>query len=332
MEANELIQDLKKGNRSPVYLLQGEEPYFIDEISAYMQDHLLEASEQVFNQRIFYGKDTDARTVMDELSQYPMMASHRLVIIREAQDMKGILDLEPYLHRPVESSILVICYKYKKMDGRTKAVGAIKKHGVVFESKKLYDNQLPAWIAKEAQSKQLKLNPESIKLLADYLGSDLGSIVQNLEKIKLATDPQQTITAADLESIVGIHKDFNVFELHNAIGRRDFTKVIMILDYFSHNTKDNPFVMTVGSLYNYFSKLYICRTMENASEKELLSALQLKTSYFLKDYTEPLRFYSKEKLESIFLLLREYDLKSKGVMNRTSDGELLKEMVTRMMF
>lgn len=330
--ADQIIQSLKAGQRAPVYLFHGEEPYFIDLLAGYMQEHVLSESEQVFNLRIFYGKDTDFRTVADEACQYPLMASHRLIVIREAQDMKTIMELESYLENPVPTSILVICYKYKKLDQRIKMAKYIKQHGVIFESKKLYDNQVPAWIQQESVKQGLKLQPEAVHLIAEYLGSDLGAIQQDLEKIRIATKGDEQITARELESIIGIHKDFNVFELRKSLGMRDMPKTFQIIQYFKDNPKANPMPLIMASLYSYISKLYVAKSSEPKNDQALMAALQLKFSIQLKEYKDGLKHYSLGQLEQALFLLREYDLKSKGV-NFTGglDAGLLREMVSRMM-
>lgn len=332
MESEELIHSLQSGQRKPLYLLHGEEPYFIDQISSFIQEHVLSESEQVFNQRIFYGKDTDFKMVIDECSQYPMMSDLRLVVVREAQEMKSLMELEAYFEKPVPSTMLVLCYKYKKLDQRTKAAKAIKQNGVIFESKKLYDNQLPGWILNESKRHGVKLQPEAAHLLSEYLGNDLGAIVQNLDKIKLTALPDFPVTAQDLEAVVGIHKEYNVFELHKALGLRDKKKIYQIVDYFESNPKDNPMVMTIASLYGYFSKLYVAKAGAHTNDKDLMNALQLKSSFFLKEYKDALRQYTVSQLENILFLLREYDLKSKGVNSRVSnEGQLYKEMISRML-
>lgn len=332
MEFEGVIQSLKAGQRAPVYLFHGEEPYFIDQLANYMQDHVLAESEQVFNQRIFYGKDTDIRSVVDEACQYPMMSSHRMIIVREAQDMKNILDLELYLEKPVPSSMLVLCYKYKKLDQRTKVAKSIKQHGVVFESKKLYENQIGGWIQQEAIKKGLKLQPEATYLIAEYLGTDLGAIQQDLEKIKISVPGEEPVSAKDLESIIGIHKDYNVFELQKSLGQRDMAKVFKIIQYFRDNPKSNPIQMTMASLYGYFSKLYVAKASEAKNDQALMAVLQLKSVFFLKEYKEALKHFSLKQLEQALFLLREYDLKSKGVNHGGGqDNGLLKEMVSRMM-
>jgi DNA polymerase-3 subunit delta len=209
---------------------------------------------------------------------------------------------------------------------------SIKQHGVVFESKKLYDNQVPAWIQQESIKQGLKLHQEAVQLIAEYLGSDLGAIQQDLEKIRIATIGDEQITAKDLESIIGIHKDFNVFELQKSLGLRDMRKTFQIIQYFKDNPKANPLPVTMASLYGYFSKLYIAKSGEAKNDQALMAALQLKSNYFLKEYKEALKHYTLRQLEQALLLLREYDLKSKGVdFTGGLDAGLLREMVSRMM-
>ncbi|MBK8511888.1 MAG: DNA polymerase III subunit delta [Saprospiraceae bacterium] len=332
MDVEELIEKIRTGSRAPLYLLHGEEPFFIDQISNYIQDHLLNETEQVFNQRIFYGKDSDYKMILDEARQYPMMSTHRLVVLREAQEMRSFLELEAYFENPVGSTILVLCYKYKKLDQRTKAAKFLKQNGVIFESKKLYDNQLSPWILQEAGKKGIKLKPEAAHLLAEYLGADLGGIAQNLDKIKLSVEPEQTVSAQDLEPIIGIHKEFNVFEMQKALGQRDKHKIFQIVDYFDSNPKSNPLVMTLASLFNFFSKLYVAKAGDHRNDKDLLSALQLKSSFFLKEYKEALKHYSLRQLENVLFLLREYDLKSKGINSKGGeDGQMLKELISRVL-
>jgi len=332
MEVDKIMQSIQAGQRAPVYLFHGEEPYFIDQLANFMQDQVLSESEKVFNQRIFYGKDTDFRSIVDEACQYPLLSSHRLIIIREAQDMRSIMDLESYLEHPVTTSILVLCYKFKKLDQRTKMAKSIKQHGVVFESKKLYENQVPGWIQLEATKKGIKLQPEASYLIAEYLGSDLGAIHQDLEKIKISVLGDQLVTAKDLESIIGIHKDYNVFELQKSLGQRDVSKTFQIIQYFGDNPKANPMVMIMASLFGFFSKLYVAKAGASKNDQALMAALQLKSNFFLKEYKEALKHYSLSQLENALFLMREYDLKSKGVNhNGSQDSGLLKEMVSRMM-
>lgn len=331
-EAEQIIQSIKDGKIASVYLLQGEEPYFIDMLAEYLHDHVLSESEQVFNQRVFYGKDTNHRDIIDEASQYPMMSERRMVILREAQDMKSFSELESYFEKPVSSTTLVICHKYKKVDGRTRIANLIKKTGVIFESKKLYDNQLPEWINKEAKRKQINIKPEACQLLADYIGSDLGAIIKNLDKIKIGLPEGEPVSAQDLEAIVGIHKEFNVFELQKALGYKEHYKIFQIVQYFAANPKANPMPMTMASLFGYFNKLYVAKSGDYKTDNELMHALGLKSSYFLKEYKDALRLYTQGQLERAMLLLREYDLKSKGVNSRvTEEGELLKEMMVKIL-
>lgn len=332
MNADEFIETIKKGERYPIYLLHGEEPYFIDQISTFIQDNMLNETEQVFNMRVFYGKETDFRTVLDEARQYPMMSSHRLILIREAQEMRGMDEMEAYFENPVSSTILVLCYKYKKFDQRTRAAKAIKQNGILFESKPLYENQVPDWILKEAFRKGIKIAPDACHLMAEYLGTDLGSIIQAIEKIKISANPDEVVTAKDLDELIGIHKDFNVFELQKAIGQRDTTKAFRIIHYFEANPKASPMVMILANLYAYISKLFSARAANAKNDQDLMAALQLKSPFFLREYKEALKHFSLPQLEHALFLLREYDLKYKGVNSRgIEEGALLKELVSRLL-
>jgi len=332
MNADEFIDSIKKGEPYPVYLLHGEEPYFIDQISDFFQDQLLNETEQVFNRRVFYGKETDFKTVLDEARQYPMMSSRRLVLVREAQEMKGMDEMVGYFENPVASTILVLCYKYKKFDQRTRAAKAIKQHGMVFESKPLYDNQVPDWILKEAFRRGIKIAPDACQLMAEYLGTDLGSIVQAIDKIVISATPGEVVTARDLDDFIGIHKDFNVFELQKAIGQRDTVKAFRIIHYFEANPKASPMVMILANLYAYLAKLFAARAANARNDQDLMAALQLKSPFFLKEYKEALKHFSLPQLEEALLLLREYDLKYKGVNSKgVEEGALLKELVSRIL-
>jgi DNA polymerase III subunit delta len=334
MEADEIIAEIKAGRSVPIYLLHGEEPYFIDSISDFIQHHLLDAGQQVFNQRIFYGKDTDAKMVLDEASQYPLMSDKRLVLVKEGQDMKTLNQLESYLENPVPSTVLVLCYKYKKFDQRTKLAKLVKQNGISFESKRIYENQIPGWIQKEAAKKGLPLKPEAAELMAAYLGADLGSIQNNLDKIKISFPGHRSIGAEELQDIIGISKDFNVYELSNAIGLRDKTKVFQIIRYFAANPKANPIPVVLTNLYKFFSQLYIIKANNYKSEADLKRIFQPPTGslFLFKANLEALKIYDLSQLEKALLYLREYDLKSKGVNTRRPVEEaLLKELAIKIL-
>ena len=327
---NELKSDLKKKNYKPVYFLHGLENYFIDEITQIIEKNVLSESEKAFNQTILYGKEIDHLAVVDSARRYPMMASHQVVIIKEAQEMKSLKELKTYIEKPLDSSILAICYKHKKFNFNSAFGKALKANAVVFHSKPLYDNQVPDWIQSWLKARKLSISPEAAVLLGEYLGTELSKLNNELEKLALNLPQGTEVTAKLIEENIGISKDYNVFELQRALGQRDILKANRIVRYFASNPKKNPLPVVIGSLYNYFSKIYMYHYAKNLSEKELLSILQLRSAYFLKEYRASARFYTPNRIKKAISTLRSFDLKSKGVdYNNTGkpDGDLLKEMV-----
>lgn len=305
----------------------GEEPYYIDVISNYIIEHVLSEAEKGFNQTIVYGKDSDARTIDNHAKRYPMMSNYQVVVVKEAQDLKDIDELHHYVERPLNSTILVLCYKYKKYDGKKKLYKAAQKSGVVFESKKLYDNQIPSWIEGYLKGNNYSIQPEAAQMLTEFLGSGLSKIVNELDKLMLVLKPGTKITPADIEKNIGISKEFNVFELQVAMGMKDQLKIGRIVNYFIHNPKDNPLTVIISQLYSYFNKLFLLYFIKDKSSQNLASVLQVHP-YFVKDYTNAQNKYPSRKLLEVFSILREFDLKSKGVdSSSTEQGELLKEMI-----
>ncbi len=332
MDYQQLIQSLKKKEFQPLYLLEGNEPYHIDRVARYFESNTLAEAERAFNQLVFYGKDTDPKTLIDAACRYPMMAPFQLILLKEAQDMKQLAELQPYIERPVPTTILVICHKYKKLDSRTKFGKLLKQKAVHYESKKLYDNQLPDWISRYLKEKQLEIQPAAAALIAEYLGTELSKVSNELDKLVLNVPAGSTIGAQQVMDNIGISKNYNVFELQKALGQRDVLKANRIINYFIANPKKNPLVMVIGLLYNYFSKVYMLQYLSNTPDNELAGALNLRSSYFLKDYKLAARNYPLPKTQQVIHLLSCYDLKSKGVDNPgTADGELLKELVYRIL-
>lgn len=334
MEASQIITDLKKGNIKPIYLLHGSESYFIDLVSDYIEDNILSESEKAFNQSIFYGKEIESKTLIDAAYRYPMMAPRQVIIVKEAQEMRTLKDLLPYAEKPVETTLLVLCHKHKKFNTNTKLGKAIKKNGIILAAKKLYDNQVPDWITKYLRNKKLKIEPNAAELLGEYLGTSLSKVSNELDKLAINLTSGTTITTDIVEKNVGISKDYNVFELQRALAQRDILKANRIVNYFISNPRKNPLVLTIGTLFNFFSKVYLYHFVSNRSDNEILAALNLRSTWFLKEYKSAARTYPIRKSEQIIELLREYDLKSKGVdFNSTTspEGELLKEMVWRIM-
>lgn len=328
----QIIKELKAKKYAPVYFLHGAESFYIDKISKYIEENVLTEGERSFNQMIMYGKETDHKTLIDTCSRYPMMASHQVVILKEAQEMRSLKEILPYLEKPVPSTILVICYKHKKFDGRTKFGKAVKSNTLLFESKKLYDNQVPDWIQTYLKSKKLDISPSAAALVAEYVGTDLSKVSNELDKLAINISKGTTIDENHIQENIGISKEYNVFELQKALGSKDVVKANRIINYFISNPKKNPFVVVVGTLFNFFSKVYLTHFLKNKSEGEMMSALGVRHSFFLKDYKLAARNFPYSQSRNVISILKEYDLKSKGVgrVNAT-EGDLMKEMVFRIL-
>lgn len=334
LSADQIITSLKKKEYRPVYFLHGTESYFIDQVVQHVESKILTESERSFNQTILYGKDTDHKTVVDNARRFPMMASHQVVILKEAQEMKTLKDLQGYIEKPLESTILVIAYKHKRFNMNSKLGKVLKSKAVVMESKSLYDNQLPGWIQTYLKGKKLQIDQEAATLIAEYVGTDLAKVVNELDKLVLNLPANALVTSKEVEANIGISKDYNIFELQRALGQRDVLKANRIVNYFAANPKRNPLPVVIGSLYGYFSRIYQLHFLKGASEQDQLKALKLHSAYFLRDYRAALRNFPFPRTEKAIGLLREYDLKSKGVdYNSTGkpDGELLKELVWRIL-
>jgi DNA polymerase-3 subunit delta len=328
----QIIADLKKKEYHPVYFLTGEEPWFIDRITDYIARNVLTDEEKTFNQTILYGKDTDIPTIINAAKRFPMMASHQVVIVKEAQELDSIDDLIYYLEKPLHSTLLVINYKYSKLDGRKAVTKALMKHAVFFESKKLYDDKIPDWIGSYLKKKGLGMEPGVGILLCEHIGSDLSKIVNELDKL-IITLPQdeKVISIPHIEKYVGISKDYNIFELYKALGVKDVLKANQIINYFGKNQRDNHITMTISSLCSFFSKILIFHSLQDRSRNNVASALKI-NPYFVSDYERAARSYPPGKCVEIISILREFDLKSKGYGNTTSSaGDLLKEMIYRIL-
>lgn len=279
---------------------------------------------------ILYGKDADFQAVVDNARRYPMMAPRQVVILKEAQDMKSLGELVNYVERPTPSTILVICHKYKKVNMATKIGKALKANAVVFEAKSLYDNQVPDWIANYLKKRKLSINSDAAALLAEYLGTELSKVANELDKLQLNIPAGTLITNKHIEDNIGISKDYNVFELQKALSQRDVLKSNRIINYFASNPRKNPLPGIISSLYNYFSKVYMLHFIKQLPEADMLRTLEIGSAFFLKEYRAAARSFPLAKTEAILQLLKSYDLKSKGVdYNSTGkpDGELLKELV-----
>jgi len=336
MTFDQLLKAIGKKEFTPIYLLHGPEAYYIDQLEAAIEANALQEHEKAFNHTIIYGKEADHLAIVDAARRFPMMAERQLVVLREAQDMRSLNELASYAEKPSPTTVLVICHKHKKLSGTTKLGKAIKKTGVVFEAKPLYDNQVPDWVQRYLKRKKYSIELAASELLGEYLGTSLSKIANELDKLLLNVPSGTTITVKTVEDQVGISKDYNVFELNKALGMKDPVKANRIVNYFTANPKAGPLPMVLGSLYNYFSKLFILAELRarHASEQEVLQALGLRSNFFLREYNNSLRNYPTSQLKKVIGLLREYDLKSKGVGAVTAareNGALLKELVFRIM-
>ena len=325
---DEIFKDLKLGKYYPIYLLMGDEAYFIDEITEIIAGKILTEEEKSFNYTVFYGKDTDAVSVINAAKRFPMMSKYQVIIVKEAQDLKGIDDLVYYVDKPLNSTILVINYKYGMLNKTKKLYKALQKSAVIFESKKLYDNQIPSWINVYLKNKNCTIRPEAAILLTDFLGDNLGKIATELDKL-IITLPgnSREITKEHIEKNIGISKDYNNFELQKALAQKNNYKALQIIDYFNKNPKDNPLVVTITNLYFYFSKLLMYHYLPDKSKGNVAGKLRI-NPYFVGEYSAASKLYPAGKIVNIISWLREYDLRSKGYKNNsTTDGDLLKELV-----
>lgn len=339
MSADEIIKDLKKRKYKPVYLLHGDEPYFIDAVSDYVEQHLLPEAERGFNQTVLYGKDTDVMTVLNAAKRYPMMADYQVVLVKEAQDMKwgtesddkkGINPFLSYLENPLSSTILVFCYKHGKFDKRKKTYKAIEKSGLIFESTTLREPAIPAWVESFFKDKGHIIDARAAAMVAEYLGNDLSKIANELEKLLLNVNAGEQITLKHIQENIGISKEYNVFELQSALAKKDVLKVNQIINYFAANPKNNPFVLVLGNLNSYFSRVLMYHYVRDKSPQNVAKEIGV-SPYFVKDYEQAARSFEYGKAVRIISYLREYDLKSKGVDATTGDGELMKELMFKIL-
>jgi DNA polymerase-3 subunit delta len=331
MTFEQILHDLKNKKYLPVYLLTGEEPFFIDELCRYFEEELVPDEEKDFNQNVIYGKDADAGTVMDYAKQFPVMAERQVVIVKEAQDMKNPEELQPYIEYPSMTTVLVLCFKYKKLDKRKLFVKAIEKKGIVFESQKIYENKIPDWIRAQVKAKGYEIQPKAALMLTECLGSDLTRIVNEINKLLINIPSGTEIDDTLVAKYVGVHKDYNVFELQKALGNREVFRANQIVAYFASNPKENPLNKVLSILYIYFLKVLMYHQLKDKSRNAAAAALSV-NPYFVQDYLTAAQNYTSSQVMRIISCLREYDLKSKGVDNLSADdGELLKELVFKIL-
>lgn len=319
MEHSKIIQSIQAGQLAPIYFLHGEESYFIDIVSDYIEDNVLDEASKAFNQIVLYGKETEFKQVLDQAMQFPMMASHRVVIVKEAQSMKGFENLLSYFQNPSEQTVLVIAHKHKSFDKRKKKLwDAIKKNAVILESKKLYDNQIPNYIISIAEENKLQISNKTAFILAEHLGNDLSKITNEINKLKLNLPEGSEVTLDHVQKHIGISKDYNVFEFQKAIGEKNKLKAYSIARYFAENKKAHPIQMNMGSLYNYLSKLFIAKKYEKSDDRTFAQKAKI-NPYFAKEYKSAARHYTMPQIARAFASLHKMDKASKGVETRRID-------------
>ena len=334
----QIENDIKNNSFSPIYLLMGEEEYYIDYLTKLIQKNSLKDHEKDFNLNIVYGKDTSIADIISISKQYPVMSEKKLVIVKEAQDLvkkdidgNSLDDLISYVNSPLDSTILVLNFKHKSLDKRKAIYKAILKNGLVFESKKLYENQAQDWIISYLQSFGFTIDKKSSFLITELLGTDINKIANELDKLIVLKSKVKTINSDDVEKFIGISKDFNVFELRKAIGEKNLFKCMKIIDYFSKNPKSNPIVVIVSLIFDFFVKLFIYHSLFDKSDKSVASALKV-NPYFVKDYSSAARNYSMKSISSKISILREFDLKSKGLgATNITNSDLLKELIFKLL-
>lgn len=327
-EVIRITKDIKAGNIKPIYFFMGEEPYYIDKLTEFIENNVLQEHERDFNQTILYGRDVTMDDVISNAKRFPMMAEYQVVIVKEAQELaKSIDKLESYAENPQPSTVLVFAYKYKTLDKRKKVTKNLAKTGLIFESKKLYENQVGEWIKRVLSGQGYAIEPKAAIMLVEFLGTDLSKISNELDKLKIVLPKGHNISAKDVEDNIGISKDYNNFELRKAIGEKDQLKAYKIIDYFAQNPKDNPMVVTTSLVFSFFSQLLQYHGTKDKNPKNLAGVLKV-NPYFLKDYDVAAKNYPMKKVSAVISTLRDIDVKSKGVgANALPQSDLLKEML-----
>ena len=325
------MADLRAGKYKPVYFLQGDEPFYIDRISDYIAEHALSEDERSFNQTVVYGLDTDVGTIVSEAKRFPMMAERQVLIIKEAQDLsRNIEKLVSYAENPQPTTVLVINYKYKKLDKRKKLHKAIAKTGLIYESKKLYENKVSDWIRRVLSGKNYQIEPKAAQMLVEFLGTDLSKISNELDKLMIILPKDTIINDKHIEDNIGISKDFNNFELRKAVGEKNLLKANRIINYFSENPKSNPTVMTISLLNGFFTQLLMFHGLKDKSKNSVAKSIGV-SPYFVDEYFLAARNYPMRKVAQVIAFLREADVKSKGVGASQTQKDILKELLFKIL-
>lgn len=332
MNFNDIKKEIRQRQFRPIYFLQGEEPFFIDRLTTLFEQQVLTEAEKGFNQMVFYGKDTDLNTIINAAKRYPMMSQYTLIIVKEAQHIKNIADLQTYAKQPLSSTILVINYKYKSIRSNAKVAKAIVHgKGCIFNAKGLRAYQIPNWVQKYTQAKGYKVQPDALLMISEYLGTELSRIANELDKLMLNLGDANTITKQDVADNIGISKEYNIFEFQQALAQKDISKAFKIAQHFGNNPKSMPFPVLMGSLSRFFGRIFTFYYVKNQQEKAVLETLQLRSAYALKDIKIAIRHYSLPQLKNCIQVLQEYDMKSKGLGSTAPHSQLLLEMVYKLM-
>jgi len=333
MDYKEIIQQTKKKIFSPIYVLHGEEPYFIDLISDYIEDHALDPAERDFNQTVLYGRDVKWAELIALAKGFPMMANYQVIIVKEAQNIYDIETffeaLSLYLQNPQKTTILVLCVKYKKLDARRKYMKVIQSAGILYEAPRVYDNQVPGWVNAFVKEEGYKIGEKASMLLSEFIGNNLSRIANELNKLYILTPKGEEITPDLIEKNIGISKDYNMLELYKSVAFKKHEVTFKIIDYFGQNLKENPPEKVIPMLFSFFNKVMIYHNTEVKSDAVLKSLF----GYFQRDVATAAQNYSMPKLLKIFDALREYDLKSKGVnAANVPKDQLLMEMIIKVVY
>lgn len=331
-QINEIVADIKKGNIKPIYFLMGDEPYYIDKISGFIEETVLDEAEKGFNQQVMYGREVNMEDIIAAARRFPMMAERQVIIVKEAQDLsRNIEKLTGYAENPQPSTVLVFNYKYKKLDKRKKLHKTITKTGLIYESKKLYENQVSDWIRRVLSGRNYQIEPKASLMLVEFLGTDLSKISNELDKLMIILPEGSIITPEHIEENIGVSKDFNNFELRKAVGEKDIVKANRIINYFAQNPKNNPLVMTISLLNSFFTQLLLFHGLQDRSKNSVAKALGI-SSYFVDEYFAAARNYPMRKVAKNIAFLREADVKSKGVgAHNMPQGDILKELLFKLM-
>ena len=331
MAVEKILADWNKKQYHPIYWLEGEEDYFIDKVIQFAEHKILSENEAEFNLSVFYGKDAAWADVVNACRRYPMFAERQVVLLKEAQQMRDIDKLESYIENPLKSTIFVVSYKEKKLDGRTKFAKLVKEKGVLVTTKKLYENQIADWTTQLMQSKGLTITNKALSLIVDHIGNDLNRINNEIEKLSINLGDRKAVNEDDVEKYIGVSKEFNVFELQAAMAKKDMAKAIRIISYFDANPKAAPLQMILPALYSFFSKVYMIHGLRDKDDKSVAAALGIR-DFQTKELINTVRLYSHGQVETVLLLLHQYNLKSVGVNSAgTETASLLKELVVKMM-